>query len=244
MKTIILAAGYATRMYPLTERRAKPLLDVGGKPILDWLFEDLASATDEFILVSNHRFYPDFVSWAEGKKVRVLDDGTTSNETRLGAVRDMLLAAEGIQEETLVIAGDNLLEFSLVPFIRFARIRGCSCVMCHEERNIQALRKTAVISVDAEGRITGYQEKPENPAGHLAVPPFYWFIPQDLRRLGEALQDGCPADSPGSFAAWLSRRAPMCAWVMPGRRFDVGSLQSYEEIRESYHGPFSDGLSG
>ncbi len=238
MKCIILAAGYATRLYPLTENFPKPLLKVGEKTIIDWLTDDAAPMTDEFIVVTNHRFYAHFDAWAAGKaqKVTVIDDGTDSNETRLGAVRDILLAAERTDGDCLVMAGDNVLDFSLLHFIRFAREKKTPCVMCHEEDRLAALQKTAVVTVTGDGLITSYEEKPREPRGHLAVPPFYYYRSADLKRIPEALEDGCGADAPGSFAAWLSRHEPMHAFLMPGRRHDIGDMNSYRHVQEIYRG--------
>ena len=150
MKCTILAAGYATRLYPLTENYPKPLLKVGEKAILDWLVDDIAPLIDEFIVVSNHKFAEQFQIWAEGKqqKITVIDDGTESNENRLGAVKDIQLAAKDINDDCMVMAGDNVLDFSLQHFVRFAIEKGTSCVMCHEENRLAALQKTAVITVN------------------------------------------------------------------------------------------------
>ena len=232
MKCLILAAGYATRLYPLTKNYPKSLLEVGGMSILDRLMEDLREDCDGFILVSNHRFFPIFQQWAaEREKIIVLDDGTISNETRLGTVRDIEYALKEypFEEDVLVMAGDNLLDFSLIGFLDFAREKGTSCVMCHRETDLSALRKTAVITVDEDSRITSYEEKPQEPKGELAVPPFYYYKAEDIRRVSEALKEGCGHDAPGSFAAWLSKRTPMHAYVMPGRRYDIGDLESYEK---------------
>jgi glucose-1-phosphate thymidylyltransferase len=264
MKTIILAAGYATRLYPLTENFPKPLLQVGGKAILDWLIEDISDSVDEFIVVSNHKFAEKFEEWAAGRpeNIRIIDDGTETNETRLGAVRDIQLAIEGIDKNAiggtsgfdsgvpdsgaldtgipdsgvLVMAGDNVLNFSLMPFVDFAKEKGTSCVMCHDETSIPALQKTAVITVDDKNLITSYEEKPKEPKGTLAVPPFYYYRLQDIKRIPEALADGCGADAPGSFAAWLSSKTPMHAWKMTGIRHDIGDMQSYEAVRDSFNG--------
>ena len=235
MKAIILAAGYATRLYPLTENFPKPLLPVGGRPILDWLTEDLAEETDEFRVVTNHKFARIFQEWSKAhrERITIIDDGTESNEARLGAVRDIALAAEGIEEDVFVLAGDNVLTFSLLPFISFAREKGTSCVMCHEETSIPALQKTAVISVDDNGKIESYEEKPAVPKGHLAVPPFYYYRARDIARIPEALENGCNPDAPGSFAAWLSRITPMHAWRMTGTRHDIGDLASYDAVKDS-----------
>ncbi len=238
MKCIILAAGYATRLYPLTENFPKPLLPVAGKSILDWLVDDIAPLIDEFIVVSNHKFVQQFQIWAEGKqqKITVLDDGTESNETRLGAVKDIQLAAQGITDDCVVMAGDNVLDFSLQQFVRFAQEKGTSCVMCHEENRLPALQKTAVITMDENNLITSYEEKPKEPKGNHAVPPFYFYRASDIRRIQEAMDDGCGYDAPGSFAAWLSGKVRMHAYVMPGKRYDIGDMKSYETVQAAYKG--------
>lgn len=240
MKCIILAAGYATRLYPLTENFPKPLLEVGGKAILDWLVDDVAPLIDEFVVISNHKFADQFQNWADRKiqKITVLDDGTVSNETRLGAVRDIQFAVEklGIDDDCVVMAGDNVLDFSLCPFVSFALEKQTSCVMCHEENRLEALRKTAVITMDENHLIQSYEEKPLNPRGNHAVPPFYFYRAEDLHRIPEALAAGCGFDAPGSFAAWLSAQTPMHAYVMPEKRYDIGDLKSYEYVRETYRG--------
>lgn len=261
MKCLILAAGYATRLYPLTENFPKPLLPVKDKPILDWLIDDLVQNTEirEFVIISNHRFADIFQEWAEKKeaaiaeekrldgkgtveksssgndafKINVVDDGTSTNETRLGAVRDIQFAIEklGLQDDLLVMAGDNVLDFSLSGFVNFAKEKGTSCVMCHEEYELSKQQKTAIITMDEQGLITSYVEKPKEPKGHHAVPPFYFYKAKDIQRIPEALADGCNADAPGSFAAWLSAHTPMHAYVMPGKRHDIGDLASYEAVK-------------
>lgn len=124
MKCLILAAGYATRLYPLTENFPKPLLKVGDKTILDWLLDDieLSGEIDEYVVISNHKYAHHFDDWAKTKpyKITVVDDGTSTNETRLGAVKDVQFAIEKLKldSDLLVIAGDNLLDFSLNSFIR------------------------------------------------------------------------------------------------------------------------------
>lgn len=234
MKCIILAAGYATRLYPLTENYPKPLLKVGDKAILDWLIDDIEPLIDEFVVVSNHKFADIFRNWSSSRKgnIRIIDDGTVTNETRLGAVKDIQLAVKeaGIEEDCVVMAGDNLLDFSLKGFAKFAKEKNTSCVMCHEENRLEALRKTAVISLQGD-RIVSYEEKPQEPKGNLAVPPFYFYKARDLKRIQEALDNGCGYDAPGSFAAWLSKATEMHAYVMPGKRYDIGDVESYENVK-------------
>ncbi len=240
MKCIILAAGYATRLYPLTENFPKPLLEVAGKPILDHLIDDLEKTTDiaEYVVISNHKFAHIFSDWAAKKssKITVVDDGTSTNETRLGAVRDILFAVKeaSVDEDTLIMAGDNLLDFSLSGFIDFFNEKGTSCVMCHVENELAKQQKTAIITIDDNSHITSYEEKPAEPKGNLAVPPFYCYKKEDLSRIEEALADGCNADAPGSFAAWLSRKTPMHAYIMPGKRYDIGDVKSYENVKKIF----------
>ena len=134
------------------------------------------------------------------------------------------------------MAGDNVLDFSLKHFIAFAREKGTSCVMCYEENRLEALQKTAVITLDENSAITSYEEKPVDPQSDLAVPPFYCYLAADLHRIPEALDAGCGYDTPGSFAAWLSRQTTMHAYRMPGKRLDIGDVASYQQARETYQG--------
>lgn len=238
MKCLILAAGYATRLYPLTENFPKPLLKVGEKIILDWLVDDVSPAISEFIVVSNHKFAQHFEAWAKTKeqKITVVDDGTSTNETRLGAVKDIALGLEGNDEDVLVMAGDNVLDFSLLSFVDFFKSKGCSCVMTHEENRIDKQRKTAIITFDENKLIDSYEEKPMNPKGNHAVPPFYCYKAEDVDRIPEALEAGCGYDAPGSFAAWLSTVVPVYAFEMPGKRYDIGDAKSYQQVQDEYKG--------
>lgn len=239
MKCLILAAGYATRLYPLTENFPKPLLKVGEKTILDWLIDDVDSAglVDGYIVISNHKFAPIFQDWAH-EGVTVLDDGTTSNETRLGAVRDIQFAIDtlGLDDDLLVIAGDNLLDFSLVRFIEYAREKGTTCVMRYDEPSLEKLRKTGVATVDEEGLILAMEEKPAEPKSHWCCPPFYFYRRSDVPLVKVGIDSGCGVDAPGSFIAWLSAQTPVHAWEMPGHRFDIGNLASYDQVQRTYKG--------
>ena len=173
MKCLILAAGYATRLYPLTENFPKPLLEVAGKPILDWLIEDMAKTglVDEYVVISNHKFAHIFEEWAARKDqviIRVVDDGTSSNETRLGAVKDIQFAIEQLQldDDLLVMAGDNLLDFSLEGFIRYAKEKKATCVMRYFEAEDAKLSRSGVAQVDADDRVLSMEEKPARPKSH------------------------------------------------------------------------------
>ena len=244
MKCLILAAGYATRLYPLTEHFPKPLLAVGGKPIVDWLIDDLAKLRSSTVLSSlpitglsstlkrGGRTRPSHVR----RKSRYWTTAPPPMRTVWARVRDMSLVIDalGLADDLLVIAGDNVLDFRLSGFVAFAQEKRASCVMCHEEPELRRQQKTAIITVDERQRITSYEEKPLHPRGNLAVPPFYYYTQRSTARVQEALAAGCNGDAPGSFAAWLSQRTPMYAYRMPGKRYDVGDIASYEHVQRIF----------
>lgn len=242
MKCLILAAGYATRLYPLTENFPKPLLPVKGKPILDWLIEDIDSlgAVDEYVVISNHKFAHHFDKWAEGKaqKITVVDDGTESNETRLGAVCDVQFAIDklSLDDDMLVIAGDNLLDFSLTRFIAYAQVKKTSCIMRYFEADEKRLTKCGVVEIDESDKILGMEEKPAEPKSHWCCPPFYFYTREDARLVKKGIEAGCGTDAPGSYIAWLCTQTPVHAMEMPGRRYDIGNLESYKKVEEEYTG--------
>lgn len=242
MKCLILAAGYATRLYPLTENFPKPLLEVGGKTILDWLVDDIDTAglVDEYVVISNHKYAHHFTAWAQKKnaKITVVDDGTSSNETRLGAVKDIqfAIAQLGLDDDMLVIAGDNVLDFSLTQFIRYAVEKNTSCIMRYFEPSEQKLTKCGVVQIDENDRILDMAEKPAQPKSHWCCPPFYYYTRQDARLVAKGIESGCGTDAPGSYIAWLCTQTPVHAMEMPGKRYDVGNLESYEKIRKEYGG--------
>lgn len=242
MKCLILAAGYATRLYPLTENFPKPLLDVGGKTILDWLVDDIDTlgAVDEYVVISNHKFAHHFDNWAAKKsqKITVVDDGTMSNETRLGAVKDIQFAIDKLKldDEMLVIAGDNVLDFSLTTFVRYAMEKKTSCIMRYFEPSEQKLHKCGVVEIDGNDRILSMEEKPAAPKSNWCCPPFYFYTKEDARLVEQGIASGCGTDAPGSYIAWLSSVTPVHAMEMPGSRYDVGNLESYNKIRGEYRG--------
>ena len=242
MKCVILAAGYATRLYPLTENFPKPLLKVGDKTILDHLVDDVASCglVDGYVVISNHKYAPHFEAWAREKDlpVTVVDDGTSTNETRLGAVRDIQFAIDllHLDDDMLVIAGDNLLDFSLQRFVRYAREKQTSCIMRFWEPNDQKLLKCGIVTIDANDRILRMTEKSPTPETHWCCPPFYYYTKQDARLVQKGIESGCGVDAPGSYIAWLCTQTSVHAMEMPGRRYDIGNLQSYEQVQKDYQG--------
>lgn len=242
MKCLILAAGYATRLYPLTENFPKPLLEVQGKAILDWLIDDIdgLGLVDEYIVVSNHKFAHHFEAWKQHKsqKITVVDDGTSSNETRLGAVRDIQFAIEacGLDDDLLVMAGDNLLDFSLTKFITFAKGKKSSCIMRYFEASQQRLQKCGVVTIAEDDRVIQMEEKPAQPKSNWCCPPFYFYTREDARLVKKGMEEGCGVDAPGSYIAWLCSQTAVYAMEMPGKRYDIGNLESYQKVQEEYQG--------
>jgi len=245
MKCLILAAGYATRLYPLTKNFPKPLLKVGNKTIIDYLIDDLVLNCNiiDFVIVSNHKFIKHFNSWKIDKlkscncNIELVDDGTTSNETRLGAIKDIKYAIDklNIDDDLLIMAGDNLLDFSLNGFVNYYYSIHNSCVMYQIENELMKKQKTAIIEIDSNNKITSYEEKPLSPKSNLAVPPFYIYRKQDIKYIDEALNSGCNFDAPGSYAAWLSNKVDMYAYPMPGKRYDIGDTESYNQANKCYN---------
>ena len=242
MKCVILAAGYATRLYPLTENFPKPLLKVGEKTILDWLLEDIDTAglVDEYIVISNHKFVDCFRDWANqhALPITVVDDGTESNETRLGAVCDIQFAIDQLHlnDDLLIIAGDNVLDFSLVSFIKYAREKNTSCMMRYYEADEKRLTKSGVSEVNDDEILISMEEKPAEPKSHWCTPPFYFYKAEDVEKIRDAIADGCGTDAPGSLVAWMCRHSVLHSMEMPGKRFDIGNLESYQKVQENYKG--------
>lgn len=242
MKCLILAAGYATRLYPLTENFPKPLLTVGEKTILDWLVDDIdtSGVVDEYIVISNHKFAHHFEEWAHAKKpkVTVVDDGTSTNETRLGAVKDIQYAIDklALDDDMLVIAGDNVLDFSLTGFITYARAKQTSCIMRYYEADEKKLLKCGVVTIDEEDKVLQMTEKSPTPATHWCCPPFYFYTRKDAGLVQKGIDSGCGIDAPGSYIAWLCTQTTIHAMEMPGKRYDIGNLESYEKVKREYKG--------
>ena len=242
MKNIVVAAGYATRLGELTKNFPKPLFQIGKSTILGRMMDDIDASPeiDEHIIVTNHKFAKIFEDWVAqqhyAKPVRIVDDGTETNETRLGAVRDLLLAIDVCQvdDDLLVVAADNLLDFSFRGFVEYAREKGTSCIMCHHQPSIEKLQRTGVIEVDADMKVLGMEEKPEKPKSHWAVPPFYVYLKRDLPLIKDCMAHGCGFDAPGNLAHYLATATTLHAYEMPGTRFDIGSLDTYEEAKRIY----------
>ncbi|MBQ3219919.1 MAG: nucleotidyltransferase family protein [Clostridia bacterium] len=242
MKCLILAAGYATRLYPLTENFPKSLLKVKDKTILDHLVDDIDTigVIDEYVIISNHKFYGHFMDWASKKpqNITVIDDGTSSNETRLGAVKDIEFAINelNIDDDMLVLAGDNVLDFSLTKFITYAKNKNTSCVLRYFEEKKERLLKSGVVTVDEFDKVLDMTEKSPEPKSNWCCPPFYYYTKSDSKKIPQAILDGCGTDAPGSYIAWLCKNSTVHAMEMPGKRYDIGNLESYEKVQKEYKG--------
>lgn len=246
MKTIVIAAGYATRLGELTRNFPKPLLKIGESTILGRMLDDIdgIDEIDEHIIVTNHKFAPVFEEWARNqhysKPVTIVDDGTQTNETRLGAVCDLLFAMDklGIDDDLLVVAADNLLFFSFADFVKFAREKDSSCIICHRQPSVEKLRRTGVVVLDENHKVLNMEEKPQEPKTTWAVPPFYIYLKKDLELVRISVADGCGKDAPGNLAHYMCDHTLMHAWPMAGTgenlRFDIGSLDTYQEACEKY----------
>jgi glucose-1-phosphate thymidylyltransferase len=234
MNAIILAAGYATRLRPLTDTWAKELLPVGGRPIIDRIVEGL-SAVDEIDavhVVTNARKAPAFHAWAEGRDVTVHDDGTTSNDDRLGAIGDMQFVIEtaGVDDDLLVIAGDNLFDFSLPDFVTFWRSKGrASAVAVRDVGSLELAAQYGIVALDGDGRVTDFVEKPADPSSTLAATATYLFHREHAALIEGYLAAGQPADQPGRFVAWLQREEPVYGWVFDSTWYDIGNEEQLLE---------------
>ena len=242
MKNIVIAAGYATRLGELTKNFPKPLLKIGSSTILGRMLDDIDQIPeiDEHIIVTNHRFAPIFEQWVAeqsySKPVTIVDDQTSTNETRLGAVCDLLYAIEklSIDDDLLVVAADNILMFSFKEFVDFAKQKGTSCIMCHEQPSLERLQRTGVVVLDDDDKVLDMEEKPLAPKSHWAVPPFYIYMRKDLDLVRHSVESGCGKDAPGNLAHYLVNMTEIHAWKMSAGRFDIGSLDSYEEAQRIF----------
>jgi glucose-1-phosphate thymidylyltransferase len=228
MKALILAAGYATRLRPLTDSIPKQLLPVGARPMVDWILDRVEqTSADEIHLVTNARFAPDFERWAEDKDVRVHNDGTTSNDDRLGAVGDIHFV--GLDDDLLIIAGDNLFDYSLADYEAYWRAKGGSCVAVLDVGDPELAKKYGIVDVDENDRITNFVEKPEHPPTTLCATATYLYTREHARLVGKYLEEGNPPDQPGHYVAWLHEREPVYAYRFPGEWFDIGDISQLLE---------------
>ena len=247
MNILILAAGYATRLYPLTFKKAKPLLTVGGKPIIEWVVDNLAGVPDleTIYVVTNDKFAADFQAWSERYhrrhpefRFKIINDGSKSDDDKLGAIGDInfVVTRQNLtQSSLLIIAGDNLLTESLADFVACARGTEAT-VAVYDVGDAEAIKKYGNITVDADGIITRFQEKPEKPQGTLAAVAVYYYSAAVLSLLTTYLAAGNNPDQPGRFVQWLYTRKPVKTFLIKGKWLDIGSKETLESADKILRG--------
>jgi glucose-1-phosphate thymidylyltransferase len=234
LKALVLAAGYATRLRPLTDTWAKELLPVGGRPILDGIVESIRAVdeVDGIHVVTNAVKAPAFHRWAEGKDVRVHDDGTRTNDDRLGAIGDMqfVIEREAIDDDLLVIAGDNLFDFDLSELVAFWRAKGeQSAVAVRDVGTKELARQYGVIELDDDDRVVAFVEKPDEPRSTLAAIATYLYGRSHVPLVKTYLDEGNAPDQPGRMVEWLQARKPVYGWRFDSSWYDIGNLEQLLE---------------
>jgi glucose-1-phosphate thymidylyltransferase len=244
MNVLILAAGYATRLYPLTLDKAKPLLVVGRKPIIEWVVDNLVDVPDleTIYVVTNDKFASDFQAWSEHYrnrqpkfKFKIINDGSKSDEDKLGAIGDINFVVTGenlSRSGLLIIAGDNLFTESLTGFVACAKGTEAT-VAVYDVDDIEAMKKYGNIAIDANGTITHFEEKPQKPRGTLAAIALYYYSPEVLSLLTTYLAAGNNADQPGRFVQWLYTRKPVKTFQVTGKWLDIGSKETLEKANQT-----------
>ena len=227
MKAIVLAAGYATRLYPLTKTAAKPLLPLAGRPMLDHLLDRIheVEEVDAVHVVTNHKFADAFSEWASTRDVVVHDDGTTSEDDRLGAIGDIAFVIDraGLDGDLLVIAGDNLFDYSLADYVRWWKAKGeASAVVLYDVGDLELVKQYSNVEVDDDERLVSFVEKPEQPTSTLVATAAYLYHRAHVPLLHRYLDEGNPPDHPGRFVAWLLQRAPVYGYIAAGDWRDIG----------------------
>ncbi len=237
MKALVLAAGYATRLYPLTLDTSKLLLDVGGRPMVDWVLDALRTVDglDDVYVVTNAKFAPDFRAWAPAG-VTVLDDGTTSESDRLGAIGDIVfvLEATGLDDDLIVIAGDNLFTAGIGDFARLGRERRVPVLAVREMGDPSVMSRYNTTEVDDEGRITHFEEKPQRASSTLAGIALYFYPRETLPLVRRYVEEGNNPDQPGRLVQWLYPRVPFYVWRLPGDWYDIGSPETLAAASEVF----------
>lgn len=241
MKALIMAAGYATRLYPLTENQPKPLLPVAGKPIIEYIIEKLEafSNIDTIYVVTNNKFYSHFEEWKRSFAYRIpieiINDGTLTNDDRLGAIGDMhyVITHKNTNDDLLVVAGDNLFDFDLGKLRDFSRDKGI--VICaYDVGDYSLATRYGIVSVDAQGKVVSFVEKPAQPPSTLAALGVYLFKRDKIALLRKYVREGNNTDAPGYFIQWAYKVDDVYSYVFHGQWYDIGDLKSYEAANKLY----------
>jgi glucose-1-phosphate thymidylyltransferase len=252
MKALILGAGYATRLYPLTQTIAKPLLPLAERPMLDYLLDRIhdSDEIDEVHLVTNHKFAASFGEWAASRDVVVHDDGTTSEDDRLGAIGDIQFVIDeaGLDDDLLVVAGDNLFDYSVDGYVRWWQGKGeASAVVLYDVGDLELVKKYSNVDVDDDDRLTGFVEKPERPTSTLVATAAYLYHRSHVPLIRRYLDDGNPPDQPGRLVAWLVPRVPVYGYTADGDWRDIGDaaqlLEADNHLRSAAGLPSRDTYS-
>jgi glucose-1-phosphate thymidylyltransferase len=247
MKVIILAAGYATRLYPLTLTQPKPLLSVAGKPMIDYVLDNLApiSGIDRIYVVTNAKFAGHFQKWADdycAAKAKlnftIANDGSTDDTNKLGAIGDIhfVLKSQNVDDDIIVVAGDNLFSEKLPDFGRFCRQKNTPVLAVYDVGDLEQIKKYNAITLDGEGRITFFEEKPKKPTSTLTGIALYFYPRSTLPLIQQYIAEGNNPDQPGRLIQWLYPRVPVYTWKVPGRWYDIGSKETLEEANRIFAG--------
>lgn len=243
MKCILLCAGYATRLFPLTKNFPKALLKVGPKTILDYIVDDLdkVDEIDDIYIITNNKYYSHFLEYTKNKKniskeITVINDGTTSNSDRLGAIGDIIytLKTQNIDDDILVMASDNLYTFAIKEFIDFYNKTSCSCVALKTSYDLEELRRFAVTNIDSNNTIIDFTEKPKNPKYNYAACALYIYKKEHLPYFDKYIAEGNNKDAPGNFVAYLYKKENVKGFVFNGECYDIGTHESLKEMNEKF----------
>jgi glucose-1-phosphate thymidylyltransferase len=240
MKVLILAAGYATRLYPLTLTQPKPLLPVAGKPMIEYVLDNIAPIgnIDRVYVVTNAKFADHFQKWADHYRATkakldftIVNDGSTDDSNKLGAIGDLhlVITKENVDDDLIVVAGDNLFSQSVEKFGKFCREKNAPVLAVYDVGSLEEIKKYNSISMDADGRITFFEEKPKNPTSTLTGIALYYYPKATLPLIKQYVAEGNNPDQPGRLVQWLYPRVPFYTWVVPGLWFDIGSKETLEE---------------
>ena len=245
MKVLILAAGYATRLYPLTLTQPKPLLSVAGQPMIEYVLDNLApiGGIDRVYVVTNAKFAGHFQQWSEDYRASkskldftIVNDGSTDDSNKLGAIGDtnLVITREKIQDDLIVVAGDNLFSHSLEDFGRHCRKMNAPVLAVYDVGSLEEIKKYNSISLDAAGRITFFEEKPKQPTSTLTGIALYYYPKAVLPLIRQYVADGNNPDQPGRLVQWLYKRTPVYTWRVPGIWFDIGSKENLEQANQIF----------
>lgn len=235
MKTIILCAGYATRLYPLTENQPKPLLSIAGKPIIDYIIDQLDG---KIYIVTNQKFYPNFLEWAKtkNKDIEIINDKTTTNETRLGGLGNLYLVIKEkkINEDFLVIAGDNIFDFKIKDFIGFYKQKKSPCIVLYDVQDINLAKLYGVIQIDKNNKILSFEEKPENPKSTLISTGCYIYPKDFIKKIEGYMKTSHSKDGPGYLIQHFYKEQPIYGFKFKGKWFDIGNIEQYKKADEVF----------